>query len=207
MIRKLLATSVAVIGLMAADVSGDSRAEAAGRWRLDFDAGNFAHAVIKSVDGSTAHYYLTYSVTNGTDEARDARLRVELRTDTEKVYADRYDTAVAEKAKKKHKMDSLSSTFGLRSEALESGASKDAIAVFGQLDPNADELEVRVYGLWDPIYRDLKGRTWSERRVLVLKYERPGDEYGRASDTVRFVSSKQEVEGEPVLLKKVDAEE
>ena len=207
MLRSLLAMSVAVLGLLAADVTGDSRAEAAGRWRLDFAGGTLSHAVLTATDGSSSHYYLTYTVTNGMEEAREARIRIELRTDTDKTYRDRYDAAVVAKAEKNLKKEGLSSTFGLRKEALESGSAKEAIAVFGELDPDADELEVRVYGLWDPIYRDLKGRTWSERRVLVLKYERPGDEYRRTEDTIRFVSSKQEVEGEPILLRRIDKEE
>ena len=80
----------------------------------------------------------------------------------------------------------------------------DGLAHFGRIDPNADELEVRVYGLFDPVWRDRKGNVFSERRVLVLKYRRYGDEYNRPDDAISLVSTSQEVEGEPVLLTPAD---
>ena len=80
------------------------------------------------------------------------------------------------------------STAKIRAAELAAGASVDGLANFGRIDPNADDLEVRVYGLFDPVWRDRKGNVYSERRVLVLTYGRQGDEYNRQDDPITLVS-------------------
>jgi hypothetical protein len=185
-----------------------ARAEAEGRWRLDFEPGDFANVVTRTGKKDSAQYYLSYTVKNGGDEAREARLRIELRTETAKTYADRYDAAASRAyAKAKGLKMAPSSTFGLRKSPLAAGAKVAGLATFGSIDPNADKLQVRVYGLWDPIVKDDKGHVWAERRVLVLDYERRGDEYRRAEDTIMLKSKKSELEGERVRLKKPGAAE
>jgi hypothetical protein len=180
-----------------------ARAEAAGRWRLDFEPGDFGNVVTRTGTKDRTQYYLSYSVKNGTDEALDARLRIELRTETKKTYPDRYDAAASRAyAKAKGLKTAPSSTFGLRKSAMAAGSMANGLATFGSLDPNADKLQVRVYGLWDPIVKDDKGQVWAERRVLVLNYERAGDEYRRSEDTITLKSTKTEIEGDRVRLKK-----
>lgn len=197
--RRILRAAAVALGLLAVATVGSNEVEAGARWRITFDAGDFANVVTKTAKGGQAQYYLTYKVTNGSKEARKPRVRIELSTDTKKTYRDRYDPrvtkAVGKATGKKHATAS-----GLRKKDLAAGGSADGIACFGPIDPHADKLTVRVYGLWDPIYRDKKGRTWSERRVLVLSFDRPGDEYRRSEDKITYAGSKEEVEGEPKLL-------
>jgi hypothetical protein len=198
--KRYLFAAAAVAGLVAGVFSASPSADAGGIRLLNFEAGEFSNVVA----GGNAHYYLTYSLTNPREEATQPKLRIELRTDTDKTYGDHFDartsTAVAEETGN----DDLKPASKIRAESLDGGASVEGLAHFGRIDPNADGLEVRVYGLFDPIWRDRKGNIFSERRVLVLDYKRQGDEYNRQDDAIRLVSSSQETEGEAVLLSSAD---
>jgi hypothetical protein len=193
--RYLIAAAV-VAGLVAGAVSAVPQADAAGIRLLNFKAGEFTNVVA----GGGSHYYLTYTLENARDDATKPKLRVELRTDTDRTYGDHFDARVFEAAAEAHDHDGYSSAAKIRSADLGAGASVDGLANFGRIDPNADDLEVRVYGLFDPVWRDRKGKVFSERRVLVLKYKRQGDEYNRQDDPISLVSTTQEVEGDPQEL-------
>jgi hypothetical protein len=194
--KRYLIAAAAVAGLVAGAFSALPSASAAGIRLLNFQAGEFTSVVA----GGNAHYYLTYTLDNARDEAVKPKLRVELRTDTDKTYGDHYDARTYEAAAKAAGSDGYASAAKIRGTDLGGGSSVEGLAHFGRIDPNADELEVRVYGLFDPVWRDRKGNVYSERRVLVLSYQRQGDEYNRPDDAISLVSSSQEVEGEPVLL-------
>jgi len=195
--KRLLFAMAAVAGLALGAASGLPAADAAGIRLMNFTPGAFENVVT----GGSAHYYLTYSLENGREDSARPKLRIELRTDTDKTYGDTYDAPTFEAVAKASRSDEArKSTTQICAADLAGGASVDGLAHFGRIDPNADELEVRVYGLWDPISRDRKGNVYSERRVLVLKYARQGDEYNRPDDPIRLVSRSEELEGEPVLL-------
>lgn len=186
-----VAAAVAACGLFATEP-----ADAAGRWRLDFTPGDMGNVIV----GGRAHYYMTYSLANASGTDRTPALRLALETETGKTYRDAYDYAVFKAAARKLRVKGLNSTNSIRRNKLGDGASTDGMANFGHVDPNADELTVKVYGLWDPVVRDKKGRVWSERRVLVCKYRRAGDEYDRPSDPITLQKTSQMVEGEPRKL-------
>ena len=194
--KRILIAAVSVVAVAATAFVAYPQADAAARWRLDFEPGELKVIVA----GGSPHYYLPYTVKNGTDAARAPRIRLALETETGKTHGDHFDGATFKAVARKTHVDSIDSTLRLRTKELGAGASGSAMAQFGRIDPNADNFEVRVYGLWDAIVRDRRGVVWSERRVLVLKYARTGDEYRRHEDPIRFVSKSQEVEGERVKL-------
>lgn len=176
-------------------------ATAAGRWRLDFEPGDFSHVVVAPKLGAgKVVYYLPYTLTNGSDADRTPRVRIEVRTGTKKTFGDHFDAAAYAAIGKDLKKKKVNSTFDLRASELGTGKATEAAAHFGRMDDNADDLEVRVYGLWDPVYTDNRGKTWSENRVLVLKYHRAGDEYKRYEDPIKLVSRSDEIEGERVEI-------
>ncbi len=193
--KRILIATAAAAALFGAVALAPESADAAGRWRINFTPGEMANVI----SGGKASYYMTYSVKNASGSARKAPIRIELRTETKKTYGDHYDAGTS-RAVAKDEGKVRHSTRAIRSTELADSGAADGLASFGRIDPNADELEVRVYGLWDPIVRDKRGRTFAERRVLVLKYKRSGDEYNRPSDTITFVSRAEEVEGEPKQL-------
>lgn len=182
--------------------AGDGPAEAAGLQLFKFDAGTFQPCFAGGPTGKgQTNYVLDYTLSAATKSARKPGVRLELRTETKKTFGDVYDAATWKAATKLlGRTSEPKSTSALRTTELEGKA--EALANFGAIDPNADEFEVRVYGLWDPVWRDRLGRTWSENRVLVLSYRRWGDEYDRQMDAVRLVDTKQELEGEVVQLHK-----
>jgi hypothetical protein len=203
--RTLVSTFALAIGaaaLLATGALGPADAEAGARWKLDFKPGTFANVVAGSGKTKRAKYYLPYTVTNNSGEARDVRLRLECKTETGKTNGDHHDASVFDALKKEWKKTEILSTSELRKSKLENEESFEAVAHFGSLDPAADELTVRVYGLWDPVVRDRKGRLWTEKRVLVLKFSRPGDEFRRHEDKITLVSTTEEVEGEVVEIKR-----
>jgi len=198
--KRYLIAAAAVAGLVAGAVSATPSADAAGLRLLDFQPGRFSNVIT----GGKASYYLTYTLANSRDAATRPKLRIELRTETDKTYGDHYDARAYAAAAEANDHDGYASSARIRSADLDSGASVDGLANFGRIDPNADHLEVRVYGLFDPVWRDRKGNVFSERRVLVLKYRRYGDEYNRPDDPITLDSTSQEAEGEPVLLQPAD---
>lgn len=158
--------------------------------------------VIAMVGGKgEARYYLKYRLANVSGEEQTPRIKVVLTTDTGKRYVDHFDAAVMKSLKAHDGSGQAPATAAaLRKEAMPADGHSEGVAVFGAIDPNADDLQVRVYGLWDPIIRDRKGRKYIERRVLVLDYARSGDEYERHLDPIRLVDSSVDVEGAPVEI-------
>ena len=195
--KRYLIAVAAVAGLFAGAVAAPPPAAAAGIRLLDFAPGEFTNVVT----GGAAHYYLTYTLTNGREEATRPKFRIELRTETDKTYGDHFDGGIHEAVAQETDHEGYRSAAKIRAGDLDAGASAEGLANFGRIDPNADDLQVRVYGLFDPVWRDRKGNVYSERRVLVLEFRRYGDEYNRPDDPIRLVSTSQEVEGEPQLLR------
>lgn len=199
--KHVLLGAVGVAALVAVALPGTGTADAAGLMLFQFDAGTFQPCFAGGPTGAgQTNYILDYKLSAATKTARKPGIRLQLRTiDTEKSFGDSYDAATWRAATKLlgREKEPLSTT-ALCGAELEGSA--EALANFGAIDPNSDEFEVRVYGLWDPVFRDRLGRTWSENRVLVLKYRRWGDEYDRQLDQVRLLETKQEVEGEVVEL-------
>jgi hypothetical protein len=193
-----------VAGVAAASLGQEARA-GGGRARLDFVPGGMDVAVTGH-GRNAARYYLTYTLSNPMDEARTPRLYLEVSTDTGKKYGDFADAAVVKAASRSTRNAGLKSTAELRNGEIAAGGSATGIANFGNIDPNADDITVRVSGLWDPIIRTRQGKVFKETRVLVLKFERHGDEYDRPMDPIHLVSTSQEVVGEVVELYSTTAE-
>jgi hypothetical protein len=207
MIRKLLLWSVpAVLFAAGATVCATKPAGAgAGRARFDFVPGEMSVA-ITGHGRNAASYYLPYTLKNPMDDARTPRIYVEVTTETNKTYGDSADVKVVAAAAKELKIADLKSTADLRSQDLAAGAAAHAVANFGNIDPNADDITVKVYGLWDPVVRTRQGKVYNEKRVLVLQYRRYGDEYDRPMDPITLVSSNEEVQGDVTELYSTVAE-
>jgi hypothetical protein len=204
--KLLLLSAVAALGAAGAVLAFAPSADAAaGRARFDFAPGDMQVA-LTGHGRETANYYLPYTLTNPMDDARTPRLYIELKTDTDRTYGDRADARVTAAAEKATRTQGMKSTADLRGGDLAAGASVKAVANFGSIDPNADDMTVRVYGLWDPIVRTRQGKVYSEKRVLVLEFGRKGDEYDRPMDAIKLKSSREEVEGEPTELYSTTAE-
>lgn len=199
----LLLGAAGAVAMVATAFVAVDRADAGGRMLVKFAQGTMqpVFAGPAACGTGSTNYVLDYKVTNAGEAALKPGVRLELRTETKQTFGDSYDAGTwkAAKARLGVKGD-LSSAATIRSTELAGGASVNGLANFGAIDSNADKFEVRVYGLWDPVYRDRQGRTWSEKRVLVLSYSRSGDEYDRQLDPIHLDSVNEEIEGETTQL-------
>jgi hypothetical protein len=205
--RKLLLWALPAVVLAAgAAVSATQPASAGGgRARFDFVPGELSVA-ITGYGRNAASYYLPYTLKNPMDDARTPRLYIEVTTETNKSFGDTADVKVVAVAAKELKVADMKTTAALRSQDLAAGATVHAVANFGNIDPNADDITVKVYGLWDPVVRTRQGKVYNEKRVLVLQYRRYGDEYDRPMDPITLMSSYEEVQGEVTELYSTVAE-
>jgi hypothetical protein len=165
------------------------------RWKLDFEKGKLGYVALKDALGKvTLHWYLTYKVTNKTKKDVPLQLAIEGKTDTNKTYRDSIDPLAHAKLQKMMKKK-FQSSLAMSRGKLPPGESMEAVAFFGDLDPNWDVFDVHVAGLVDTI-DIVKGKKFYEKKVLVLTYSRPGDEFGAAADPITFKGKKWIVEGE-----------
>jgi hypothetical protein len=200
--KRLLLLAAAAFGAaaLAPAASAESPAEHGQGARLTkFEAGTLRAVVAGPGAGDkSTSYLLDYTITNESGAARKPALRLEVRTkDTKRTHGDFYDAAAFKAFARETRTAEPASTAKLRSSDLDAGAKASGLADFGTIDPYSDSFQVRVYGLYDPVFRDKLGKTWWENRVLVLNYERTGDEYDRYRDPIRLASTVVELEGEP----------
>ena len=76
--------------------------------------------------------------------------------------------------------------------SYEPNESKQCVAIFNPLDPEADTIRVYVHGLVDDVKVENlgDGKFRIEERVLQITFERPGDEIYPTLDDIKFVSKK-----------------
>ena len=177
----------AVLGLAAAAVAGGLR------WELGFTNQTPAWVKVAGAgDRTSICWTMLYDVENKTGDARKPSLRAEIRTDTKKTFGDTSDPAAIAAVKKANDLKELCTAADLRA-GIEDGKKVKCVATFGDVDKYAKKMELRVYGLCDPITM-VKGKQVYETRYWQVQYERTGDEFGRTEDAWKKVSSGWKVE-------------
>jgi len=145
------------------------------RWNLTFDQGEVERISIKTGINWEAYWYMTYKVTNNTDQDIPLHLGIKAISDVgKKTYIEgfykRVEAAI-EKAKGKKYLNIKDMRV-----TIKAGESKEAIAIFGSIEERTDTLKVQISGLWDRISHE-GDKTFVEDKALVLTYYRPGDEF------------------------------
>ncbi len=121
------------------------------RWTLTFEHGPLRFVHCKGVTGAPACYeYMRLKVTNPTDLPRPWNPFAEAITDTNKTYVAVGKSSALLSIRAAEKDDTIQALEGSGGK-IEPGETKNLVAVFGELDPNWDKLEVRVHGLVNPI--------------------------------------------------------
>jgi hypothetical protein len=180
----------AILGFAAAAVLGLASVAAAGglRWQLGVKTSTPSWVkVAAAADKTVISWYAAYEVENRTGEARKPSVRVELHTDTKKVYGDGGDVLTLEAVAKAWDVKTVATARDLR-KGIDDGATVKCVATFGAVDDHAKKLELRIYGLLDPITM-VKGKEVFEVKYWCVKYERKGDEFARTEDPWKVVSS------------------
>ncbi len=182
----LALTAVAVLGASAAAALADALPGL--RWQLGFKNETPTWIRIPAAEGKTTiAWYMSYAVENKTGAARKPAVRAELRTDTAKTFIDNGDPLVIAAVKKSLDVKELCTASDLH-KGIEDGAKVSCVATFGDVDKYAKKIELRVYGLCDPVTM-VKGKEVFEVRYWSVKYERKGDEFGRTEDKWTAASS------------------
>lgn len=182
------------------------------RYQMDFEVGQPKVVIVTDALGKgTPFMYVTFKVTNNTGKERVLSLSILARSDTKKRIEgeDRkvevragFDARAMKAILKKERKKKLLSMAGVQG-TIKPGETKEAVAIFPQPDPEMDRMELRVYGLVDPI-DVVDGKRFHEVKVLSLHYVRPGDEFGHTGDAIKFSKKKWVIEGERKELPAVE---
>ncbi|MHC4469920.1 MAG: hypothetical protein ACYTDY_16860 [Planctomycetota bacterium] len=190
--KAVLVLLVPVLLVAFADAQEESKYK---RWKLDFERGKLDFVAQKDALGKvTLHWYLTYKIANKTKKEVPLQIAIHAKTDTNKTYRDSIDP-LAQRALEKQMKKKFKNALAMGRGKIKAGETLEAVAFFGDLDPNYDRLDVHVAGLVDPIDQ-VKGKLFYEKKVLILTYLRPGDEFGAAADPITFKGEKWITEGE-----------
>jgi hypothetical protein len=158
------------------------------RWQLGFKNETPTWVRIPGAgDKTTIAWYMSYTVENKTGAARKPAIRAELRTDTGKTFIDGGDPLVIAAVKKALDVKEISTASDLH-KGIADGAKASCVATFGDVDKYAKKIELRVYGLMDPVTM-VKGKEVFEVKYWSVKYERKGDEFGRTEDKWKAMST------------------
>jgi hypothetical protein len=165
------------------------------RWKLDITYGTPDFVSLEDALGNIhLCWYLTYTVTNNTDQEIPLGIGIKAETDTGKKYRDSI-APLAEKALKEKTGKEYKNALAMRKGKIGPGDKIEAVALFGSLDPNWDVLTVHIAGLYDTV-DVVDGKKFFEKKVLVISWERPGDEFESSVDPITFKSKKWVIEGE-----------
>ena len=143
------------------------------------------------------YWYLPYTLENKGE--KEAKFFVTVRASSEKgrKYSDLALPAVEKKVEKLEKKrlaskaDQLADAEKLGAyQAFPPGKKMECVAIFNPIDPEADVITIEVHGLVDDLeIKELPGGGYLvTERILVLKYERPGDEFYTSLDAFEFKS-------------------
>ncbi|MGQ9591713.1 MAG: hypothetical protein ACUVYA_15625 [Planctomycetota bacterium] len=148
------------------------------------------------------YWYFVYTLHNSSSTDRDVFVNVSAVSDGKRTYADSYLPHIEKGIERREKGPLWGKTdeFELLSKrdpkdpkyhyvTLPAKGTRNCVAVFSPIDPNASKITIRVTGLSNEILRLKKedGAEELQDRVLEIRYVRPGDEYAVGLDTFKFV--------------------
>jgi len=186
--------------LMLSSATSASSAVEDVRWQLDMKPSHVGTVTCDGVQGNGTYLYMVFDVAN--KNGRDVPFKLSLQADTDvagRSYRAVFDPVVkaAVERRKGKKFKTLSELRG----TIEDGASASCIASFGKIDPNVDDFYIHVQGLKDRVFVD-RYKTYVEDMALTFTYVRPGDEFYRQFDLLRFKSRKWTTEKERAELRR-----
>ena len=151
----------------------------------------------KGVDAGRIYWYLRYSLTNKGKDTSEFFVTLMAKSDKDRTYAD-LALPVVEKKIERIEGRELRSKGDLQGEGKSihtyeeyaSGQTRDCVAIFNPIDPEADFITIDVHGLVNDLETEkLEGGVVRvHERVLRLKFTRPGDEFYTSLDQFTFKS-------------------
>ena len=185
----------AILGLAAAAVMAVSGVAALAdgpglRWELGFKHETPTWVKIQVEKAKTrVAWYMTYQVENATGATRKPAIRAVLLADTVRnnEFKDTCDAGTVKAVKEATGVKEYSTAIDLRA-GIDDGKKVACVATFGAVNDEAKKIELRVYGLMDPV-NQVNGKEVYEVKYWSAKYERKGDEFQRTEDKWKLVSS------------------
>jgi len=174
-------------------------------WSLEFEFKSLRMISPKQGFGTgNVYWYMLYTLENPAKEPRDVNIEVTANSDGGKEYADIYLPTIERGIERKENRTLFGKTdlFDLILKAkrkpgdpkynyftMKAGEKRQCVAVFNQLDHNANKITVRISGLTNEIKQVVKedGNRFLENRVRELYFDRPGDEHEITLDSFRLV--------------------
>ena len=160
-----------------------------------FPGGGDGGSATASLETGRLYWYLPYTLKNSGEKAGSFFVTIRAYSDKGRRYSDLALPYVEKRIEKleqrelRSKADLLADGEGLGAYVqFDPGREQECVAIFNPIDPEADKITVRVHGLIDDIeIEELPGGGFKvTERVLVLKYERPGDEFYTSLDSFEF---------------------
>jgi len=148
-----------------------------------------------TVRSGRLYWYLPYTLENKGTEGGKFFVTVRAYSDKGRRYSDLALADVEKRVEKlerrpmQSKADLLKAGEGIGSYTdFPAGKKSECVAIFNPIDAEADQIRVEIHGLVDDIeIEELPGGGFKvTERVLVLRYERPGDEFYTSLDSFEF---------------------
>ena len=152
-------------------------------WALDFKHTDLRYVTV----GAKVYAYMTYEVTNKSGAERKFFPIFRVETETQQItYAMAApEVAAAVRAKQRHNYLDVDQI----SVAIADGETRIGVAIFRDLDPEADRVKVYVTGLTDNYrYQDEDNRKGFQRMMWKIEWYRPGDAANRVQSPVQTVA-------------------
>ena len=167
-------------------------------WLVDLKVEGLKMISARSGPGrGRVYWYLLYTLENKSDEAREAFISISATSDRGAKYVDMFLPNVELEIERKEgrALWGKADEFALQKDRspddleyllmpIEGGSKRRSVAVFNRLDPNANQVTIRIKGLSNEIRRvETEDGTVLEEKVLELTFHRPGDEFAITQDT------------------------
>ncbi len=189
----LLVCSLA-ISTLSARATAQGEAAAPAPWKLDLEAQRFGLMSVSDVAGRTElRWVLLFTVKNGTSRELPLSLAFRIESDRKKTFIEGfYPKAEA----------SLEGSLGKplvsileRPKSIAPGQTIEGVAIFGDVDRLTARYDIVVSGLRDPVTVE-NGKRYLDKRVLVLTYSQPSDEFEKLRAPIRPISEQWRTDGE-----------
>jgi hypothetical protein len=189
---------VGLLALLVLSATGLARAQEAAAirlpWRLDFKAERFGILHVNEGNSlGSLRWYLLFSVKNSTSEELPLRLAFRIDTDRKKSFVEGYFPKAEASLEAALGKDLVSLVE--RPRTIAPGQTIEGVAVFGDVDRLAARYDVVVSGLRDVVSFEA-GKHYRDKRVLVLSYSQPSDEFEKSRVPIRPLREEWRTEGE-----------
>jgi hypothetical protein len=182
------------LGLSASVASAQDDAAAKTPWKLDLEPQRFGLMHVAESNGQAPlRWYFLFTLKNSTSEELPLNLAIRVDTDTKKSFTEGcYPKA---EAALEQQLGKPLASISDRPKTIKPGETVEGVAIFGGVDRLSARYEVVVSGLRDVVSVEY-GKSYLDKKVLVLSYSQPSDEFEKIRVPIRPLREEWRTEGE-----------